>query len=160
MTASTKLTITIPDELAQRLEPLRNRMNISAVCAKALEAELALLQPLAGFEQAAEQLRERASKVRNEAFYAGVEAAREWLATVEISEAHRFVDWYIFGEPAELFDGTASDSMVKEEMRTQSLIPSSLSTSGILESQDARYFLRGWLSIAVPGLRAAGFLTA
>jgi hypothetical protein len=37
---ATKLTITIPDELARRLEPHREHMNISRVCAEALEAEL------------------------------------------------------------------------------------------------------------------------
>ena len=37
---ATKLTITVPDELAKRLEPHREHMNISRVCAEALEAEL------------------------------------------------------------------------------------------------------------------------
>ena len=37
---ATKLTITVPDDLAKRLEPHREHMNISRVCAEALEAEL------------------------------------------------------------------------------------------------------------------------
>jgi post-segregation antitoxin (ccd killing protein) len=37
---ATKLTITVPDELAKRLEPHREHMNVSRVCAEALEAEL------------------------------------------------------------------------------------------------------------------------
>ncbi len=37
---ATKLTITVPDELAKRLEPHREHMNISRVCSEALEAEL------------------------------------------------------------------------------------------------------------------------
>ncbi len=39
---ATKLTITVPDELAKRLEPHREHMNISRVCSEALEAELKL----------------------------------------------------------------------------------------------------------------------
>ena len=39
---ATKLTITVPDELAKRLEPHREHMNISRVCSEALEAELNL----------------------------------------------------------------------------------------------------------------------
>ena len=38
--ASRKLTITIPEELAEDLDLWRNRLNISAVCAEAIQAEL------------------------------------------------------------------------------------------------------------------------
>jgi hypothetical protein len=52
---ATKLTITVPDELAKRLEPHREHMNISRVCAEALEAELksreAHLASLARYEE-------------------------------------------------------------------------------------------------------------
>ena len=43
---ATKLTITIPDELAERLEPWRDRMNISKVCAAAIHREVATLEKL------------------------------------------------------------------------------------------------------------------
>ena len=52
---ATKLTITIPDDLAKRLDPHRDHMNISRVCSEALEAELNLreahLASLARYEE-------------------------------------------------------------------------------------------------------------
>ena len=46
MGAARKLTITIPDELGERLEPWRDRMNISKVCAEAIEEEIGRLETL------------------------------------------------------------------------------------------------------------------
>jgi len=43
---ATKLTITIPDDLAERLDPWRERMNISRVCSEAIAKELAILADL------------------------------------------------------------------------------------------------------------------
>jgi post-segregation antitoxin (ccd killing protein) len=40
MTAAKKVTITIPDDLAERLEPWRDRMNISKVCSRAISQEV------------------------------------------------------------------------------------------------------------------------
>jgi post-segregation antitoxin (ccd killing protein) len=42
-----KLTITIPDELAERLAPWRERMNLSRICSAALEREVAARAELA-----------------------------------------------------------------------------------------------------------------
>jgi len=41
---ATRIQITIPDELAQRLEPWRDRMNISKVCAEAIQSEITTLE--------------------------------------------------------------------------------------------------------------------
>jgi hypothetical protein len=43
---ATKLTITIPDELAAELKPWRDRMNISKTCAAAIEAKISTLAGL------------------------------------------------------------------------------------------------------------------
>jgi hypothetical protein len=43
---STKLTISIPDELARQLEPWRGRMNLSRISAEAIAEELAMLKGL------------------------------------------------------------------------------------------------------------------
>jgi hypothetical protein len=43
---ATKLTITIPDKLAEELKPWRKRMNISKVCASAIAAEMDILKGL------------------------------------------------------------------------------------------------------------------
>ena len=39
-----KLTVSIPTDVAHRLEPFRDRMNISRVCARAIEWEIAMLE--------------------------------------------------------------------------------------------------------------------
>jgi post-segregation antitoxin (ccd killing protein) len=41
-----KLTISIPEELWSELEPWRDRMNVSAVCARAIQEEIKLLKNL------------------------------------------------------------------------------------------------------------------
>ena len=46
MGAAKKLTITIPDELSERLELWRDRMNISKVCAEAIAEEIGRLESM------------------------------------------------------------------------------------------------------------------
>ena len=46
MGAAKKLTITIPDELGERLELWRDRMNISKVCAEAIAEEIDRLESM------------------------------------------------------------------------------------------------------------------
>jgi hypothetical protein len=46
MGAAKKLTITIPDELGERLEQWRDRMNISRVCAEAIAEEIDRLESI------------------------------------------------------------------------------------------------------------------
>jgi post-segregation antitoxin (ccd killing protein) len=40
MSAAKKVTITVPDDLAERLDPWRDRMNISKVCSRAISQEI------------------------------------------------------------------------------------------------------------------------
>jgi hypothetical protein len=46
MAPARKLTISIPEELARRLEPWRERMNISRVCSEAIAQEIDALEGL------------------------------------------------------------------------------------------------------------------
>ncbi len=75
---ATKLTITIPDELAKRLEPHREHMNISRVCAEALEAELKSrethLASLARYEEF-KRMRSEAEAIREQMV---AQAGRGW----------------------------------------------------------------------------------
>lgn len=61
--AATRVSITIPDDLAERLEPYRDRMNISKVCARAIERELSDLTELPA---AVEELNETIARLRME----------------------------------------------------------------------------------------------
>jgi predicted transcriptional regulator len=75
---ATKLTITVPDELAKRLEPHREHMNMSRVCAEALEAELKLreahLASLARYEEF-KRMRSEVEAVREQMV---AQAGRGW----------------------------------------------------------------------------------
>src|SRR5512142_1050995 len=75
---ATKLTITVPDELAKRLEPHREHMNISRVCADALEAELKSrethLASLARYEEF-KRMRSEAEAIREQMV---AQAGRGW----------------------------------------------------------------------------------
>jgi predicted transcriptional regulator len=66
--AATKLTITIPDDLAERLDPVRDKMNISKVCAAAIDREVSMLAdlPVDVQELAATIARLRAEKAEAE----------------------------------------------------------------------------------------------
>ncbi len=75
---ATKLTITVPDELAKRLDPHREHMNISRVCAEALEAELksreAHLASLMRYEEF-KKMRSEAEAIREQMI---AQAGRGW----------------------------------------------------------------------------------
>ena len=61
--ATTKLTITIPDDLAERLKPWRERMNISRICSEAIAKEVAIL---ANLPQEVRELTDLIAKLRVE----------------------------------------------------------------------------------------------
>jgi post-segregation antitoxin (ccd killing protein) len=75
---ATKLTITVPDELAKRLEPHREHMNISRVCAEALEADLksreAHLASLTRYEES-KKMRSEIEAIREQMI---AQAGRGW----------------------------------------------------------------------------------
>jgi hypothetical protein len=67
---ATKLTITIPDELDRQLDPWRDRMNISRVCAAAIEREIETVS--AGLSPEAENYAKTILRLRTQSaeFYA------------------------------------------------------------------------------------------
>ena len=58
-----RLNITVPDELSERLEPLRERMNISRICATAIEREVKALEAV---PQEVQDLATLIARLRNE----------------------------------------------------------------------------------------------
>lgn len=62
--ASARLMITIPSELNERLEPFRSRLNLSAICADAIERKVKELEEATG---PAEKLADMILRLRSEA---------------------------------------------------------------------------------------------
>jgi hypothetical protein len=74
-----RLNITIPDPLYERLEQVRDRMNISKICASALERELSMLEgrrPITDPKIA--QLLHRLQGTRERWYQRGHEDATKW----------------------------------------------------------------------------------
>ena len=72
-----KLTITIPSDLAERLEPWRDRMNISKLCSEAIEREIAVVADLPRevqeFTDVITRLRTERAEARKRDYWIGYE---------------------------------------------------------------------------------------
>lgn len=95
--AATRLSITIPDQLAERLEPLRDRLNLSKICSEAIGREVAMLTDLTtdvrDFGDLIARLRGEKAGVVERLYKLGFEcghsyarsAGYEWLASTDYS---------------------------------------------------------------------------
>ena len=94
-----RLNITIPDSLYERLEQVRDRLNISKICASALEKELTMLEgrrPITDPRIA--QLLQRLQGTRKRWYQRGYEDATQWAVEIatqgELSRiATEMADW-------------------------------------------------------------------
>ncbi len=109
---ATKLTITVPDELAKRLEPHREHINISRICAEALEADLksreAHLASLARYEEF-KRMRCEAEAIREQMV---AQAGRGWQKLAQdmqrmLKEISREIEQLERQIPVELRNPTA-----------------------------------------------------
>jgi hypothetical protein len=75
--------VTIPAQLARELERLRDDVNLSLVCTRALEREVKVRSAVAGkvrsFQKTIERLRAEARNVRQDAALTGFEHGAEWV---------------------------------------------------------------------------------
>jgi hypothetical protein len=94
-----RLNITIPEPLYERLEQVRDRLNISKICANALEKELTMLEgrrPITDPRIA--QLLHRLQETRERWYQCGYEDATQWAVETatrgELSSiATKMADW-------------------------------------------------------------------
>jgi hypothetical protein len=112
-----RLNLTIPDSLYQRLERLRDRVNVSKVCATALEKELAMLEgTLTTMDPKLQRLVTRLQPVqsRRERWdERGREDGETWAIEVasldELRRAHD--EWDNYGEWEEDWDQIDEDNL-------------------------------------------------
>ncbi|MCK6461851.1 MAG: hypothetical protein L6Q95_18380 [Planctomycetes bacterium] len=95
---ATRLNITIPDELFERLEAYRDRMNISAVCASALETELVTMAKLAKIKR--KDLQDAVERLRKERESAADTSRQQGLGDgVEMTKGgsvgYRKIKWFV-----------------------------------------------------------------
>ncbi len=116
---ATKLTITVPDDLAKRLEPHREHMNISRICAEALEADLnsreAHLASLVRYEEF-KKMRSEAEAMREQMM---AQAGRGWQKLAQdmqrlLKEIGREIEQLEKQIPEEMRMPTADGSDVAE----------------------------------------------
>jgi hypothetical protein len=85
-----KLNITIPDEIYERLERWRDRVNISRICAEAINRELNKLEQLpddlAAMKTTLSRLGREKEKLERISFRAGVYDGLEWARQAEYAE--------------------------------------------------------------------------
>jgi hypothetical protein len=78
-----RTTISLPDSLVERLEPLKTRINVSEICRTALEARVANYQRIHEYEgnemeQLIERLRIQKQQAEQYCYTLGAEKGREW----------------------------------------------------------------------------------
>jgi len=72
------ITISVPDELGAKVEKWRDRMNISKVCQKALETEIARLEDFPEFGKDLERTLERLRTEKETSYRVGLEVGVEY----------------------------------------------------------------------------------
>jgi hypothetical protein len=79
-----RLNLTIPDDLYERLERWRERVNVSKVCARALEKELAMLEasPSGTIDPKVQRLLQRLLGRRQQWYQRGREDGETWALEV------------------------------------------------------------------------------
>ncbi len=106
-----RLNLTVPDALYERLERLRDRVNVSKVCAIALEKELNMLEgstimvPNPKAQRLIERLQGQKAR-KDQWFQLGYEAGENWMAEIaEIHDIRHVLDeWEIEDEERYTFD--------------------------------------------------------
>lgn len=93
---STRVNISIPDELHNRLQAVKEQVNVSAVCAAALtsavQVQEALNQAQGGKEKMIERLRAEREELENEWFQAGK------VEGIESAENTSYADFTLIAE--------------------------------------------------------------
>lgn len=91
--------ITIPDSLTKRLEKHRDRINVSRICANAIEEMLNYLDKIEEIrkvgnkmDQLIERLKKEKSETSKEQFDHGLKVAKEWIEGAHYSLIRRWVD--------------------------------------------------------------------
>lgn len=130
-----RLNITVPDELYQRVERWRDRLNLSRICQDAIARELDKLEQIPdevrGMHEALNRLGQEKAKADRSCFRKGVHDGLEWARGAEYSLLKRW---------GELND----DGAIEEALRGPAA--QSAKTHQNLDSGDTRPYADGWLA--------------
>jgi hypothetical protein len=164
-----RLNLTIPDSLYQRLDRLRDRVNVSKVCATALEKELAMLEgTLTTTDPKLHRLVTRLQRVqsRRERWdERGREDGETWAIEVasqeELREAHE--EWENYGEWEEDWDqidegnlpGVPASFDLEEAVKRWLVEDSEEGPGGGMTVGDKMAYLAGWFDAVGHLWRAA-----
>ncbi len=91
-----RLNISVPDELYERLEQIRDSLNVSAVCQEALRRELGRREPLAGDAEITDEIIERLSAEKED--YERESRERGFLVGTEWAQRAKFSQLRWWGE--------------------------------------------------------------
>ena len=105
-------TISIPDELDARLERLQDRINVSRVCAAALEREVAMLEATpTGTDPDVQRLLRRLQTVKERWYDRGRQDGRRWAIDVATREELKWVGEDVAGQDGATIAGLAHDRL-------------------------------------------------
>ena len=164
-----RLNLTIPDSLYQRLERLRDRVNVSKVCATALEKELAMLEgTLTTLDPKLQRLVTRLQPVqsRRERWdERGREDGETWaIEHASLDELRRAHDeWDNYGEWEEDWDQIDESNLpslpasfdLDEALRKWLVEDAEVGQEGGMKVGDNRAYLAGWFDAVGHLWRAA-----
>jgi len=91
--------ITVPDTISERLAAHKTAINVSRICAQAIEEELDYLDRLnelrkegSEMDQLIERLRKEKSETAKEQFDHGLDVAKEWVESAHFSEIRKWAE--------------------------------------------------------------------
>jgi hypothetical protein len=130
-----RLNITVPDELYERVERWRDRINLSKVCQDAIARELDKLEHLPdevqNMHEALTRLGREKAKVERSCFRKGVFDGLEWARGAEYGLLKRWGEHQGNGAVEEALRGPAAESASQHEDNP---------------SWDARPYAEGWMA--------------
>lgn len=117
-------TISIPDELDARLEGLQDRINVSRVCATALEKEIAMLEvtPVEA-DPDVQRLLRRLQTVKERWYDRGQQDGRRWAIDVATREELKWVGEDVAGQDGATIAGLAHDRLRVNLGQGQRIVP-------------------------------------
>jgi len=130
-----RLNITVPDELYERVERWRDRINLSKICQEAIARELSKLEELPdevrNMQEALTRLGREKATVERSCFRQGVFDGLEWARGAEYAALRRWGERQGNGAVEEALRGPAAESAARHEDES---------------SWDAKPYAEGWMA--------------
>jgi len=117
-------TISIPDELDERLERLQDHINVSRVCAAALEKEVAMLEATpVGADADVQSMLRRLQTAKERWHQRGREDGRRWAVDAATRDQLRWVGEFLADKDGATIAALAHDRMRVNQAAGPQLVP-------------------------------------